>query len=142
MTEIIVVGVDGSETAKRASASAAALATTLGAKLHVVSAFNTDRAQVLGLANDEIAFSEEKHAEKVARETAAALASKQLQVEYFAIRATPAQALIQQAEKHNALMIVVGSKRMSGIGRVLGSVADSVAHNAPCHVYIAKTDSA
>jgi nucleotide-binding universal stress UspA family protein len=30
---------------------------------------------------------------------------------------------------------------MSGIGRVLGSVANSVAHNAPCDVYIAKTDA-
>jgi len=37
-------------------------------------------------------------------------------------------------------MIVVGSRRMQGIGRVLGSVADSVAHNAPCNVYIAKTE--
>jgi nucleotide-binding universal stress UspA family protein len=39
-------------------------------------------------------------------------------------------------------MIVVGNRRMRGIGRVLGSVANSVAHNAPCDVYIAKTDVA
>jgi nucleotide-binding universal stress UspA family protein len=38
-------------------------------------------------------------------------------------------------------MIVVGNRRMQGIGRVLGSVANSVAHNAPCDVYIAKTDA-
>jgi nucleotide-binding universal stress UspA family protein len=38
-------------------------------------------------------------------------------------------------------MIVVGNRRMHGIGRVLGSVANSVAHNAPCDVYIAKTDA-
>ena len=39
----------------------------------------------------------------------------------------------------DARMIVVGNRRMHGIGRVLGSVANSVAHNAPCDVYIANT---
>jgi nucleotide-binding universal stress UspA family protein len=140
MTEVIVVGVDGSETAMRAAETAASLATALGAKLHVVTAFNNDRAQVLGIGNDEMVFSEEKNAEKVAREAAHALRSEQLQVDYSTVRGTPAHALIQQAETHRALMIVVGSKRMRGLGRVLGSVANSVAHNAPCNVYIAKTD--
>lgn len=140
MTEVIVVGVDGSETARRAAETAAGIATALGAKLHVVTAFNNDRAQVLGIASDHMVFSEEKNADKVAREAAAALSSEQLQVDHFAIRGTPAQALIQQAETHHALMIVVGSKRMQGIGRVLGSVANTVAHNAQCDVYIARTD--
>jgi nucleotide-binding universal stress UspA family protein len=116
------------------------MATALAAKLHVVTAFNNDRARVLGIAHDQMVFSEEKNAEKVAREAAVALRSEQLQVDHFTIRGTPAQALIQQAETHRALMIVVGSRRMQGIGRVLGSVADSVAHNAPCNVYITKTD--
>ena len=54
----------------------------------------------------------------------------------------PAEALINEAERFGARMIVVGNRRMRGIGRVLGSVANSVAHNAPCDVYIAKTDVA
>ena len=140
MTEVIVVGVDGSETARWAAESAAAMATALGAKLHVVTAFSNDRAQVLGIANDQMAFSDERNAEKVAREVAVALRSGQLEVDHSAVRGTPAQALIQQAEKHTAVMIVVGSRRMRGLGRVLGSVANSVAHSAPCDVYIAKTD--
>ena len=37
------------------------------------------------------------------------------------------------------MLIVVGNRRMRGIGRVLGSVANSVAHNATCDVYIANT---
>jgi nucleotide-binding universal stress UspA family protein len=36
-------------------------------------------------------------------------------------------------------MIVVGNRRMHGLGRVLGSIANSVAHNASCDVYIANT---
>lgn len=140
MTKLIVVGVDGTETAQRAAASAAGLAEALGADLHVVTAFNQERAEVLGIGKDQPAFSDEKYAEKVAREAADAVRSGRLQVGHFAVHGAPAKALIQHAEAHNAHMIVVGSRRMSGIGRVLGSVANSVAHNALCEVYIAKTD--
>jgi nucleotide-binding universal stress UspA family protein len=140
MTKVIVVGVDGTETAQRAAETAADLATALGTRLHVVTAFSGDRAEALGIGNNELAFSEERYAEKVARESADAVRSGQLQVEHYSVRGAPAKALIQHAEEHNAYMIVVGSRRMSGIGRVLGSVANNVAHSAPCEVYIAKTD--
>jgi nucleotide-binding universal stress UspA family protein len=36
-------------------------------------------------------------------------------------------------------MIVVGNRRMQGLGRLLGSVANDVAHHAPCDVHIVKT---
>ena len=36
-------------------------------------------------------------------------------------------------------VIVVGNRRMQGVGRLLGSVANEVAHNAPCDVFIVKT---
>lgn len=140
MTKVIVVGVDGTESAQRAAETAADMASALGTTLHVVTAFPGDRAEVLGLGNDDRAFSEERYAEKVARESADGIRSGQLQVEHFAVRGAAAKALIQHAEEHNAHMIVVGSRRMSGIGRVLGSVANSVAHSAPCEIYIAKTD--
>lgn len=141
MTKLIVVGVDGTETARKAAASAAALAEALGADLHVVTAFNQERAEVLGIGKDQPAFSDEKYAESVAREAAEAVRSERLRVVgHFAVHGSPAKALVQHAEAHHAHMIVVGSRRMSGIGRVLGSVANSVAHNASCEVYIAKTD--
>ena len=47
--------------------------------------------------------------------------------------------ILAEAEKVSADLIVVGSKRMTGIARVLGSVANDVAHHAPCSVYVAKT---
>lgn len=142
MTEVIVVGVDGSETATRAAQSAARLAGALGATLHVVTAFGSDRALVVGTGSDQLVISEANNAEQVAREAAVALRSERLEVDYFAVRGTPAQALIQQAQTHKALMIVVGNRRMRGLGRVLGSIANSVAHNAPCDVYIVHTDHA
>jgi nucleotide-binding universal stress UspA family protein len=79
-------------------------------------------------------------AEKVARDLAVDLSSPQLKVAYFAVHGSPAHALMKQAEQYDARLIVVGNKRMRGLGRVLGSIANSVAHSAPCDVYVAKTD--
>ncbi|MFJ5694980.1 universal stress protein [Arthrobacter sp. NPDC093125] len=140
MTGVIVVGVDGSETARKAAESARDLALALGTTLHVITAFDGDHTVVFGTGSDQLAVSTEDNAEKVARSVAVDLSTGELKVAYFAVRGTPAQALLKQAEKYGARMIVVGNKRMQGIGRVLGSIASSVAHNAPCDVYIAKTD--
>jgi nucleotide-binding universal stress UspA family protein len=73
---------------------------------------------------------------------AARLSREGLKVTYSSARGKPAEAIIREAERFDARMIVVGNRRMRGLGRVLGSVANSVAHNAPCDVYIAKTDVA
>jgi nucleotide-binding universal stress UspA family protein len=62
-----------------------------------------------------------------------------VQVTHFAARGKPADSLIKEAIRLDARLIVVGNRRMRGIGRLLGSVANSVAHNAPCDVYIANT---
>lgn len=140
MTGIIVVGVDGSDTALRAARTARDLAATLGATLHVVSAFDSDRTEVFGSGSDQWIVSDAGEAEKVARRVAEGLRTPEVTVTYAAARGKPAEALIGEAERSGARMIVVGNRRMRGIGRVLGSVANSVAHNAPCDVYIAKTD--
>jgi nucleotide-binding universal stress UspA family protein len=140
MTGIIVVGVDGSETAMRAAETAQGLAVSLGATLHVVTAFDSDRTEVYGSGSDRWIVSDAGEAEKVAKDVASRLRSEGLKVTYSSARGKPAEALIKEAERFDAQMIVVGNRRMRGLGRVLGSVANSVAHNAPCDVYIAKTD--
>ncbi len=43
------------------------------------------------------------------------------------------------AEQEKADVIVVGNKGMAGVRRVLGSVPNSVAHQAPCAVIIVQT---
>ena len=62
-----------------------------------------------------------------------------VKVTYAAAKGRPADALIKEALRIDARIIVVGNRRMRGIGRVLRSVANSVAHNAPCDVCIANT---
>jgi nucleotide-binding universal stress UspA family protein len=142
MTGIILVGVDGSETAMRAAQTAKGLAASLGAGLHVVTAFDSDRTEVFGSGSDQFILTDADLAERVAKDVARSLNAADVTVTYSAARGKPAEALIAEAERLDARMIVVGNRRMRGLGRVLGSVANSVAHNAPCDVYIAKTDEA
>ena len=138
MSGVIVVGVDSSETARKAAESALALARALGATLHVVTAFESDRTEVIGRGTDQLVLSHADSAETVAG-MLAKTAGQDLEVTHSAARGKPAEALIKEAVRLDATMIVVGNRRMRGIGRVLGSVANSVAHNAPCDVYIANT---
>ncbi len=138
MSGIIVVGVDGSPTARKAAEAARDLATALGATLHVVSAFDNDRSEVFGSGSEKWLVSDADKAEQVARTVADTLGGD-IRITYSAASGRTADALIREAIRKEARVIVVGNRRMQGIGRVLGSVANSVAHNAPCDVYIANT---
>jgi nucleotide-binding universal stress UspA family protein len=140
MTGVVIVGVDGSETALRAAKAAQKLAIGLGADLRVVSAFDTNRTEVVEIGTDRWIVSDAAEAESVARTVAEQLADDRLEVTYSSARGKPGEALVKEAELLDARLIVVGNRRMQGIGRVLGSVANTVAHTAPCDVYIAKTD--
>ena len=44
---------------------------------------------------------------------------------------------MEEAERSGAQLLVVGNVGINGLGRVLGSVAWSVVHNAPCDVLVA-----
>ena len=140
MTGVVIVGVDGSETAMRAAQAAQQLALGLGASLRVVSAFDSNRTEVVEIGTDKWIVSDAAEAEAVARAVAERLADDRLEVTYSAARGKPGEALVKEAEVQDARLIVVGNRRMQGLGRVLGSVANTVAHTAPCDVYIAKTD--
>jgi nucleotide-binding universal stress UspA family protein len=60
-------------------------------------------------------------------------------VKTHAIVGSPADVMIDLATEIDADLIVVGSKGMQGARRMIGSVPNSVAHNAPCDVLVAKT---
>ena len=51
----------------------------------------------------------------------------------------PAKALCEEAARLDASMIVVGNRRVQGATRVLGSIANDVARQAPCNVLIVHT---
>ena len=138
MSGVIVVGVDGSETARKAAETARDLAAALGATLHVVSAFDNGRSEVFGSGSNKWLVSDGDKAEHLTRTMADTLGGS-IEITHAAAPGRPADVLIEEAIRKEARLIVVGNRRMQGIRRVLGSVANSVAHNAPCDVYIAHT---
>ena len=60
-------------------------------------------------------------------------------VQTYSVAGEPADVVIKVATGVEADLIVVGSKGMQGARRLIGSVPNSIAHRAPCHVLIAKT---
>lgn len=139
MTNPIVVGVDGSKTARKAAETARTLAIALNTPLLVVSAFDSDRTEVRVSGAEKWIISAAGDAEKAAMDVANSLQADDFTVSYSIARGKPADAIVKEAARVEASMIVVGNRRMRGIGRLLGSIANSVAHNAPCDVHIVNT---
>jgi nucleotide-binding universal stress UspA family protein len=140
----VVVGTDGSESAKLAVEHAAHLAKASEAKLHVVHAVKLpSRAALVAPEMAAAAASADVDAERWARqlldETAAPLAADGLRVETYLSPRSPADALCAVAEEQMADVIVVGNKGMKGARRILGSVPNDVAHRAGCAVLIVPT---
>lgn len=74
-----------------------------------------------------------------AAEAAVSLRSIVADVQIAEGKGKPADVLVEEAERLGAALIVVGNRRVQGPTRVLGAIATSVAHRAPCDVYIVKT---
>ena len=139
MTQPIVVGVDGSATAAKAASVAARLAQATGAPLHVVCAYVHENYTPMREGAAEYVWSTEDSALQVADRAAREVMDLGPSVTTSAVHAKPAAALISEAERLQAGLIVVGNKHVQGLSRVLGSVALEVAHKASCDVYIAQT---
>ena len=144
MYESIVVGTDGSETAKRAVAEATRLAEAMGGKLHVVAAYEPLRgAKIVGAPEGAAKVWELKPdaaVQNVIQEAVSGVRLKGVEVESHTVTGDPADALLEIAESQNADLIVVGNRGMHGMTRVLGSVPNKVSHRAACNVLIVATD--
>ena len=141
MGESIVVGTDGSDTAKRAVAEAIRLAGALGAEVHIVSAYERVRVvPVAAAAGTMVPLVDDGMVDAKLSEAAATVRSANVGVKTHAVRKEPADALLEIAHDVGASMIVVGNQGMHGAKRVLGSVPNSVSHRARCNVLIVSTD--
>jgi nucleotide-binding universal stress UspA family protein len=143
----IVVGTDGSDTAKTAVRYAIDLARELGARLLIVSAYEAvadqrlrgERVEVpedlqwmVNPRADVLAMLEEAKAD--------AATGGVEQVETFARQGDAADAILDIAEEQRSDLIVVGNRGMTGAKRfLLGSVPNKVSHHAPCSVLIVRT---
>lgn len=137
----IVVGVDGSPTSRKAAERARDLAVQLQVPLHVVSAHTENEITHIKSGSDQWIVSSADNARRLAEDVARHVRTTQVEIIGISVHGKPSEALIGYAERAGAQMIVVGNQRMRGMARVLGSVANSVSHNAACDVYIANTYS-
>jgi nucleotide-binding universal stress UspA family protein len=146
MFKRIVVGTDGSKTARQAVSHAAQLAKATGAALDIVSAYEPvpserlrdEQQQVPGDIAHGVGPREDVNAEL---DSASGEASREcVDVKTHAREGDPADVILDVAEEVGADLVVVGNKGMTGARRfLLGSVPNKVSHHAPCGVYIVRT---
>jgi nucleotide-binding universal stress UspA family protein len=146
MFDSMVVGTDGSDTAKEAVRQATELAKRIGATIHLVSAYEPvpegrlreERQQV----PDDLQWmvNPREDVDATLREAAEKIEEAGVGVNIYAREGDPADAILDVAEEKNADLIVVGNKGMTGAKRfLLGSVPNKVSHHAPCSVLIIRT---
>ncbi len=128
----IVVGYDGSESAKHALERAAELANG-EAKITVVGAVHTIASKV-GVTFDPV--EQEDQAQHLA-EAQARLSELGIEARTLEGKGDPAELIVKQAEYENADLIVVGSERKNLIERILfGSVSSGVVDRAKTDVLV------
>jgi nucleotide-binding universal stress UspA family protein len=142
----IVVGTDGSDTAREAVRQAVELAGRVGAQLEIVSAYEPVpdarlRAEARQAPPDlQWAVNPREDVDATLAEAADAARAAGVEARTYARQGDPADAILDVAEERGADLIVVGNKGMTGARRfLLGSVPNRVSHHAPCSVLIIRT---
>ena len=139
----IVVGTDGSPSAEVAVRRAAEIATGSGAVVHLVTAYPDvpSYGERIGSSAKRDAINLQEVAESVLARAAGELESQGVEVETNAQEGEPAHVIIEVAREHNADLIVVGARGLTGLQRfLLGSVSSKLSHHAPCSVMIVRED--
>jgi nucleotide-binding universal stress UspA family protein len=139
--EIIIVGVDGSDQSLRAAHVAAAVARSVGGRLHLVTVVRPPEGWwgVVGSPPpaEALAASMADAQRSVLDRTLDRLDREGLEVTSAEEIGDPASALTALAAEMKADLLVVGRRGAGVVERlILGSVADRVAHDSPCPVMI------
>jgi nucleotide-binding universal stress UspA family protein len=142
----IVVGTDGSDTAKEAVRQAVELAKSVGGELLLVSAYQpvsrvTVNRETTQMPEDvQWMVSAREDVTSILTEAARTAEEAGVSAQTFPRQGDPADAILDIAEERDADLIVVGNKGMTGARRfLLGSVPNNVSHHAPCSVIIVRT---
>jgi universal stress protein E len=134
----ILCGVDGSDSSVETAGLAARLAVAAGVELrlqHVIPVFAGDKREWT-LDDDEPDPIEIESAAQAARAGGARLIRERA-------LGRPEYAIVETAERDGVDLVVVGSRRLSGVARVLlGSVSEYVAIHAHSSVVVARPRSA
>ena len=136
MIATILVGYDETEASRRALERAATLAKALAAKLVVTSvAPVATTAGGRSIGADPVETAAEHRAELA--QAHAYLESEGLSAEYIEAVGHEAASILEAARERSADLIVVGSRELNALQRLLGqSVSDAISHGARCDVLI------
>jgi nucleotide-binding universal stress UspA family protein len=138
MISTIAVGTDGSETASRAVDVAAEMARRFDARLVLATAYRDPAGSTSGAVGErELAWNPAAQLREILARTERELQLQGIDCVTRTGRGNPAKALVEIAEQCHADVLVIGNKGIHR--RILGSVPNSVAHNAPCSVLVVKT---
>jgi nucleotide-binding universal stress UspA family protein len=136
MIKTIVVGYDETEAARRALERAATLAKAFESKLVVTSVAPvtiTTTGRSIGADPVETAA---EHRQELA-DARTYLEGEGLTADYVEAVGHEAESILEVARERSADMIVVGSRELTMLHRLLGqSVSDAVSHGARCDVLI------
>jgi nucleotide-binding universal stress UspA family protein len=142
----IVVGTDGSETAAEAVRQAVDLASTVGGRLEIVSAYEPVSGARLRKEAEQVppdvqwTINPREDVDATLAAAAAVAEAGGVPVAVHARQGDPADAILDVAEETGADLVVVGNKGMTGAKRfLLGSVPNKISHHAPCGVLIIRT---
>ena len=143
MFQTIVVGTDGSETANRAVARAATLASGSGGVLHIVTAYRAPSVQRLEAQRAALpeefrwSVSADGEAKDILRNAAAIATQMGVKAETHLSQGDPARVILKAAEDLGADVVVVGCKGIDR--RILGSVPITVTQEAQTDVLLVHT---
>ncbi len=143
MVETVAVGTDGSGTADKAVEFAIDMAARYEARIVFISAYVPVRDSRLEReARDapedlQWTINPAEDVDATLRECEERAEEKGLRWASEAREGDPAKILVALAESNGADVLVIGNKGMER--KLLGSVPNSVSHNAPCSVLIVKT---
>jgi len=132
----IVVGYDGTESAKRALERAAQLSKAFSARVIVTSVAPLLVGTGYGISGFDPVDPPEEHLAQLS-EAEELLAEVGVAADVRLTAGVPPDEIVEVAEKHDADLIVVGTRDLGFFERVLrGSVSDGVVHRAHCDVLI------
>ncbi len=143
MVNTVAVGTDGSGTADKAVEFAIDLAARYEARIVFISAYVPVRESRLARERTEApddlewAINPAEDVDATLRDCEERAEERGLRWASEAREGDPARTLVELAESNQADVLVIGNKGMQR--KVLGSVPNSVSHNAPCSVVIVKT---
>jgi nucleotide-binding universal stress UspA family protein len=143
MVKTIAVGTDGSDTAQKAVDFALDMAERYGAKVVFASAYvpvsesRLRKEQEEAPADIQWSINPSEEVDDTLRKVEEQAKERGLDYTSEARNGDPSDVLVAIAADNDVDVIVVGNKGMHR--RILGSVPNTVSHNAPCSVMIVKT---